>query len=216
MADRKKLSEASAASALTGVELLYCVQGGVTKYATPLQVRAYVVAVLAAVAASGSASDLGSGTLASARLPALTGDITSSAGSAATTLATVNANVGTFFAPTITVDAKGRITAAATPTTQTLTDAATVAWDVSLGAVAKVTLADNRTLGAPTNLVDGGTYILRVIQDGTGGRTLAFNAVYKFPGGTDPTLSTAAGAIDVLSFVSDGTNLYGVAQLAFA
>lgn len=40
--ERKKLSEASAASALTGVELLYCVQGGVTKKATPAQLAAFV------------------------------------------------------------------------------------------------------------------------------------------------------------------------------
>lgn len=103
-----------------------------------------------------------------------------------------------------------------TPTTQTLTDAATVAWDVALGPVAKVTLGGNRTLGAPASLQDGGTYILRVTQDGTGSRTLAYNAVFKWPGGVAPTLSTAVGAIDVLTFVSNGTNLYGVAQKAFS
>lgn len=103
-----------------------------------------------------------------------------------------------------------------TPTTQTLTDAATIAWDMSLGEVATVTLGGNRTLGAPTNLVDGGTYILRVIQDGTGTRTLAYNAVFKWPAATAPVLTTTAAAVDVLTFVSDGTNLYGVAQKGFA
>lgn len=98
----------------------------------------------------------------------------------------------------------------------TLTDAATIAWDASANQVAKVTLAGNRTLGAPTNLVDGGTYILRVIQDATGSRTLAYNAVFKWPGGTAPTLSTSANAIDILTFVSDGTNMYGVALKGFA
>jgi hypothetical protein len=96
-----------------------------------------------------------------------------------------------------------------------LTDAATIAWDVSVAQAAKVTLGGNRTLGAPTNLVDGGTYLLRVIQ-GTGGQTLAYNAVFKWPGGVAPTLSTGAGAIDFLTFASDGTHLYGVAQLGFA
>ena len=45
---------------------------------------------LAPVATSGSASDLGSGTLSAARLPALTGDATSSVGSAATTVVKIN------------------------------------------------------------------------------------------------------------------------------
>jgi hypothetical protein len=100
--------------------------------------------------------------------------------------------------------------------TATLTDAATIAWDVSVAQVAKVTLGGNRTLGAPANLADGGTYILRVMQDGTGSRTLAYNALFKWPAGAAPVLTTTAGAIDLLTFVSDGTNLYGVAQKAFA
>lgn len=67
-----------------------------------------------------NASNITSGTLAAARLPAFTGDITTSAGSAATTLATVNANVGGFGSvtqsATFTVNAKGLLTAAANVT----------------------------------------------------------------------------------------------------
>ena len=40
-----------------------------------------------------------------------------------------------------------------------------------------------------------------ITQDGTGSRTLAFDAAYKFPGGTAPTLSTAANAIDRLDYI---------------
>ena len=53
-----------------------------------------------------------SGTLQAAQMPALTGDITTVAGSYATTLATVNSNIGTFINATLTVNAKGLITAA--------------------------------------------------------------------------------------------------------
>jgi len=53
------------------------------------------------------------GTLAAAQFPALTGDITTSAGALTTTLATVNATVGSFTVSSITVNAKGLVTAAA-------------------------------------------------------------------------------------------------------
>lgn len=97
----------------------------------------------------------------------------------------------------------------------TLTDAATIAWDCNTGNSAVVTITANRTLGAPTNQKAGATYTLRVIQDGTGSQLLAYNAVFKWPGGTAPVLSTGAGDIDILTFVSDGTNMYGVAQYDF-
>jgi hypothetical protein len=91
---------------------------------------------------------------------------------------------------------------------QTLTDGATITWDTSLGRVATITLGGNRTMAAPTNLKVG-TYILHVIQDGTGSRTIAWNAVFKWVGAVAPVLSTTAARRDILSFVSDGTNLYG-------
>ena len=93
---------------------------------------------------------------------------------------------------------------------QTLTDGATINWDVSLGRVATVTLgAAGRTMAAPTNLKVG-TYILRVYQDGTGSRTItSWNAVFKWTAAVAPVLSTGAGKLDIITFFSDGTNLYG-------
>jgi hypothetical protein len=89
-----------------------------------------------------------------------------------------------------------------------LTDASTVAWDTTTGQVATFTfVSTNRTMGAPTGLVDGGFYGLAVIQNG-GSNTLTWNAVFKWPSGTAPTLSTGAGAKDYFVFRSDGTNLY--------
>lgn len=90
----------------------------------------------------------------------------------------------------------------------TLTDDVDIDTDCADGNVHEVTLTDNRTLGAPTNLKAGATYLWIITQDGTGSRTLAYNAVFKFPGGTAPTLTTTAGAVDILSGVSDGTNVY--------
>lgn len=89
-----------------------------------------------------------------------------------------------------------------------LTDASTIAWDTSLGQVATFTfVSSNRTMGAPTNLVNGGFYSLAVIQN-AGSNTLTWNSVFKWANGSAPTLSTAASAKDYFTFRSDGTNLY--------
>lgn len=81
---------------------------------------------------------------------------------------------------------------------QTLTDAATIAWDMSLGYNAKVTLGGNRTSGTPTNPVEGRTYTLELIQDGTGSRTWTPAASMKFGSAGNPTLSTTAGKKDLV------------------
>lgn len=92
--------------------------------------------------------------------------------------------------------------------TNNLTDDTTIATDMNLGNVHTVTLEANRTLGAPTNLKNGGVYSWIIKQDGTGSKTLAYNSVFKFEGGSAPTLSTGANEIDILSAISNGTDLY--------
>jgi len=88
----------------------------------------------------------------------------------------------------------------------TLTDAATIAVDMSTFINARVTLGGNRTLGQPSNTKVGQSGFIRVIQDGTGSRTLAYHADWKFTGGTDPTASTAAGTTDVLFYTVIAAN----------
>jgi len=87
----------------------------------------------------------------------------------------------------------------------TLTDQATVTWDVSTEDVAKVTLAGNRTLAAPTNATTGQFISLLIIQDGTGSRTLTWNAVFEFASDTAPTLTTTAALGDVFVFRYNGS-----------
>jgi len=78
--------------------------------------------------------------------------------------------------------------------------------DASLGNNFRVTLGGNRTLGAPSNLTDDQILTFEILQDATGSRTLAYNAVYAF--GTDipsPTLTTTASKRDFLTFKYNST-----------
>lgn len=83
-----------------------------------------------------------------------------------------------------------------------LTDATSIAVDMSLGINFVVTLTGNRTLKAPTNIQPGQSGLIVVVQNVSGSKTLGFNSVWKFAGGTDPTMSTSAGAVDVIPYQS--------------
>lgn len=78
---------------------------------------------------------------------------------------------------------------------QTLTDGATITWDMSLGYNAKVTLGGNRTL-AVSNPVEGMTYSLGVNQDATGSRTMTWPASFNWGTTGAPTLTTTASKRD--------------------
>nr|ANO58168.1 putative tail fiber protein [uncultured Gammaproteobacteria bacterium] len=93
-----------------------------------------------------------------------------------------------------------------------LTFDATQDWDLSSNQVCDLTLTANTTFDAPTNLKDGGFYSITLIQDGTGSRTASWNTVFKWAGGTAPTLTTTASAKDIMVFRSDGTNMYEVGR----
>ena len=90
-------------------------------------------------------------------------------------------------------------------TESTLTDQATVTWDASTQDVCKLTLGGNRTLAAPTNNTTGQFISILVIQDGTGSRTLTWNAVFEFASDTAPTLTTTASLGDVFVFRYNGS-----------
>ena len=105
-------------------------------------------------------------------------------------------------------------------TSQTLTDAATVAWNLDSGAVATLTatggVGATRAMGTPTNMRVG-TFILKWVQDATGGRSLTFNATWKTTNGTPPGFSTTANAINIISGYCDGTTMfYSLAVFAAA
>tara|TARA_B100000212_G_scaffold338284_1_gene314554 strand:+ start:2755 stop:3225 length:471 start_codon:yes stop_codon:yes gene_type:complete len=94
----------------------------------------------------------------------------------------------------------------------TVTSATTLAIDLANGNTGSVTLAHNVTDIDFTNVPANGTssFTLKVTQDGTGSRTLAINkvtvnggseAVALTQGNAGITLSTAANAVDLVTFL---------------
>ena len=100
----------------------------------------------------------------------------------------------------------------------TLTDAATIAVDLSDGANFTVTLGGNRTLGEPTNGRPGQCGSIFVVQDGTGSRSLDFHANWHFAkGGTHPTMSTGANQVDRIDYlVRDANSVHCVATFNYS
>jgi len=107
---------------------------------------------------------------------------------------------------TFTAGQRGEVTA--------LTDATSIATNLALSNNFSVTLAGNRTLANPSNTVAGQSGSIFITQDGTGSRTLAMGSNFKFAGGTAPTLSTTAAAVDRLDYVvAAATKIHAVVSL---
>ena len=85
-------------------------------------------------------------------------------------------------------------------TISALTDGATITADFAAANNFSVTLGGNRTLANPSNQTAGQSGCIWITQDGTGSRTLAYGSQWDFTGGTAPTLSTAAAAVDCLVY----------------
>ena len=86
---------------------------------------------------------------------------------------------------------------------------------LSGGTVLSYTLTANCTFAMPAT-TNGTSFIVRLIQDATGGRTATFTGV-KWPGGTVPTITTTASTgVDIISFVCIASVWYGNAAQAFA
>jgi hypothetical protein len=83
----------------------------------------------------------------------------------------------------------------------TLTDGANISVDLGANQNFTVTLAGNRTLDNPTNKVVGQTGSIFIVQDATGSRILSYGTDYEFSGGTAPTLTTTAAAVDRIDYI---------------
>lgn len=121
------------------------------------------------------------------------GALLKGAGTSAITTATAGTDYpGLATAQSFTAAQRGSITA--------LTDGATITPDFAAANNYSLTIGGNRTLANPTNLTAGQSGAIVITQDGTGSRTLAYGSYFKFSGGTAPTLTTTASAVDVLVY----------------
>ncbi len=98
--------------------------------------------------------------------------------------------------------------------TENVNVVATSGGSQSLAAVATdiandVTLSASCTFTMPTAAAGAFCYIICRQASSGGPYTATFTSV-KWPGGTAPTMSTAASAVDRYDFVSDGTHWYGI------
>lgn len=76
-----------------------------------------------------------------------------------------------------------------------------VAWNMSLGIDFDIdTLGENTTIANPSSTTVGKKGRLRIVQDATGSRTVAWGTSYEFAGGTAPTASTAANSEDIFYY----------------
>jgi len=63
-----------------------------------------------------------------------------------------------------------------------------------------VTLTGNGILGFPVKGRAGQSGLIYVYQDGTGSRTLSYVSCWNWAGGTAPTATTTANAVDIISY----------------
>ena len=92
-----------------------------------------------------------------------------------------------------TAGQRGEITA--------LTSASTVTPDMADSNHFSCTMAHNITFANPSNLTAGQTGSIFLTQDGTGSRTASWGTYWDWAGGTAPTLTTTAAAVDRIDYV---------------
>jgi len=130
--------------------------------------------------------------------PTFTGTVTIPAGAS---IADIGSTIQAYDADTAKTDTAQTFTAAQRGTIGTLTDGATITPDFATANNFTVTLAGNRTIANPTNLTAGQSGSIFIVQDGTGSRTAAWGSYWDFTGGTAPTLTTTAAAVDRVDYV---------------
>ena len=133
------------------------------------------------------------------------GDLTSSA---------IGVTIQGYDADTAKTDVEQTFTAPQRGSITALTSAATITIDLDDNNFYSVTLDTNATFANPTNTTAGQAGSIFITQDGTGSRTASWGTNWKFAGGTAPTLTTTAAAVDRIDYiVKSATEIHAVATL---
>ena len=95
-----------------------------------------------------------------------------------------------------------------TPQTYSPDAAGTATLDLSTGNEHRITMPAGNITIAISNETDGQKFIVSILQDGTGSRTVTWFSTIKWPDNTEPTLTTTANKRDVFGFIVTGTDTY--------
>ena len=143
-------------------------------------------------------------------------DGSTAGGTAALGSGTIGVSVQGYDADTAKTDVEQTFTAPQRGSITALTSAATITIDLDNTNFYSVTLDTNATFANPSNVTVGQSGSIFITQDGTGSRTASWGSQWKFAGGTAPTLTTTAAAVDRIDYVvKSATEIHAVATLNY-
>jgi hypothetical protein len=98
-----------------------------------------------------------------------------------------------------------------TPIYDNLTGGTTFVPDWDNSNVQILTLSGNTNVSGGTSTMKGGSAYTMIIKQSNGGsHTITWDSTYKWEAGSPPTLTVADGSVDIITFICDGTYLYGL------
>jgi hypothetical protein len=215
MADSKISALPASTTPLAGTEVLPIVQSSTTKQVSVANLTAGRAVSALSLSLTTALPVASGGTNASTASITSFNNITGYTASGAT--GTTSTNLVFSTTPTITTPVLTNPTITAYLETAPAIANSGTATSILLsgGTVLSYTLNGNCTFTMPAT-TSGTSFIVRLIQDATGGRTATFTGV-KWPGGTVPTITTTASTgVDIISFVCIASVWYGNAAQAFA
>jgi hypothetical protein len=132
-----------------------------------------------------------------------------------TNVSATTVNTSTVSATVLNIDGTGTFSGPVIGTVTTLTDATSIALDLSQGNNFYIQLTSatgsSRTLENPSNETVGQCGAIYVIQAvSTGSKTMSFGDAYRFKNGIAPTITTSINSVDLLVYNVRGVSIIDV------